>query len=91
MKIISGEGLVVNTPPSFKRLRFPAENTSHAAWLYHRFPLSFHRRPQAGGKWHLDRVFIKVNGVRQYLWDAEAAKRFLAELMKKQRRVPECR
>jgi putative transposase len=28
------------------------------------------RRPQAGDKWHLDEVFIKVNGVRQYLWRA---------------------
>jgi putative transposase len=64
------------------------------------------RRPQAGDKWHLDEVFIKVNGVRHYLWravdqdgnvldilvqskrDAKAAKRFLAKLMKKQRRVP---
>ena len=51
-------------------------------------------------------MFIKVNGVRQYLWravdqdgnvldilvrsrrDAKAAKRFMAQLMKKQRRVP---
>ncbi len=64
------------------------------------------RRPQARDKWHLDEVFIKVNGVRQYLWravdqdgnvldilvqsrrDAKAAKRFMAKLMKKQRRVP---
>ena len=63
------------------------------------------RRPQAGDKWHLDEVFIKVNGVRQYLWravdqdghvldilvqsrrDAKAAKRFMARLMEKQRRV----
>ncbi len=28
------------------------------------------RRPQAGGRWHLDEVFLKVNGVRQYLWRA---------------------
>ena len=28
------------------------------------------RRPQAGDKWHLDEVFMKVNGVRQYLWRA---------------------
>jgi putative transposase len=28
------------------------------------------RRPQAGDKWHLDEVFIKVNGIRQYLWRA---------------------
>ncbi|MFV5998588.1 IS6 family transposase [Streptomyces sp. NPDC056231] len=64
------------------------------------------RRPRAGDKWHLDEVFIKINGVRHYLWravdqdgdvldilvqskrDAKAAKRFLAKLMKKQRRVP---
>ena len=28
------------------------------------------RRSRAGDKWHLDEVFIKVNGVRQYLWRA---------------------
>ena len=28
------------------------------------------RRPQTGGKWHLDEVFIKVHGERQYLWRA---------------------
>lgn len=28
------------------------------------------RRPQAGDKWHLDEVFIKINRVRQYLWSA---------------------
>jgi putative transposase len=65
-----------------------------------------HRRPQAGDKWHLDEVFITINGMRHYLWraidqdgnvldilvqskrDAKAAKRFMAKLMKKQRRVP---
>ena len=29
-----------------------------------------HRRPQARDKWHLDEVFIKINGVRHYLWRA---------------------
>ena len=28
------------------------------------------RRPRVGDKWHLDEVFIKVNGARQYLWRA---------------------
>jgi putative transposase len=28
------------------------------------------RRPRPGGKWHLDEVFIKVNGERKYLWRA---------------------
>ncbi|MFB6878627.1 IS6 family transposase [Streptomyces sp. NPDC056323] len=64
------------------------------------------RRPQAGDKRHLDEVFLKINGVRHYLWravdqdstvlgillqskrDAKAAKRFMAKLMKKQRRKP---
>ena len=64
------------------------------------------RRPVAGDDWHLDEVFIKINGVRHYLWravdqhgnvldilvqakrDGKAAKRFLAKLMKKQRRIP---
>ena len=64
------------------------------------------RRPQAGDTWHLDEVYLKINGKRQYLWravdqdgnvldilvqsrrNAKAAKRFMAKLMKKQRRVP---
>jgi putative transposase len=28
------------------------------------------RRPTAGGTWHLDEVFITINGRRQYLWRA---------------------
>ncbi|MGY3205840.1 IS6 family transposase [Streptomyces sp. TE5632] len=28
------------------------------------------RRPRSGDTWHLDEVFIKINGVRQYLWRA---------------------
>ncbi|GAA3482752.1 IS6 family transposase [Streptomyces yanii] len=28
------------------------------------------RRPQAGDEWHLDEVFLKINGVRHYLWRA---------------------
>ncbi|MFC1230459.1 IS6 family transposase [Streptomyces prasinus] len=64
------------------------------------------RRPRPGDKWHLDEVFVKINGERKYLWravdadgtvldillqsrrDAKAAKRFLSELLKKQRQVP---
>lgn len=26
------------------------------------------RQPQLGGKWHLDKAFIKINGRLQYLW-----------------------
>jgi putative transposase len=28
------------------------------------------KRPQTGEKWHLDEVFLKINGQRQYLWRA---------------------
>jgi putative transposase len=28
------------------------------------------KRPQTGEKWHLDEVFLKMNGRRQYLWRA---------------------
>jgi putative transposase len=28
------------------------------------------RQPQSGDKWHLDEVFIKINGRLQYLWRA---------------------
>ncbi len=28
------------------------------------------RRPQPGDKWHLDEVFIKINGKHHYLWRA---------------------
>jgi putative transposase len=26
------------------------------------------RRPRTGDKWHLDEVFLKINGVTHYLW-----------------------
>jgi putative transposase len=29
-----------------------------------------HRRPQPGDKWHLDEVFLTINGKRSYLWRA---------------------
>ncbi len=29
-----------------------------------------HRRPRSGDKWHLDEVFLKINGRTHYLWRA---------------------
>jgi putative transposase len=29
-----------------------------------------HRRPRPGDKWHLDEVFLTINGERHYLWRA---------------------
>src|SRR5262245_34678225 len=28
------------------------------------------RRPRPGDKWHLDEVFVKINGITHYLWRA---------------------
>jgi putative transposase len=28
------------------------------------------RRPRPGDRWHLDEVFIKINGEQRYLWRA---------------------
>ncbi len=28
------------------------------------------RRPRSGDRWHLDEVFIKINGKEHYLWRA---------------------
>jgi putative transposase len=32
-----------------------------------------HRRAQPGDKWHLDEVFLTINGERHYLWRAVGA------------------
>jgi len=41
--------------------RFPTEIISHGVWLYYRFSLSLR------DVWHLDEVFVKIGGERQYL------------------------
>jgi len=93
------------SPPCYKRRRFPPEIIGHAVWLYFRFALSYRdveellaergviltdesvrqwcrkfgqqyanalrrRRPRPGDKWHLDEVFVQINGVQHYLWRA---------------------
>jgi putative transposase len=62
--------------------RFPPEIISYAVWVYHRFSLSFRdvedlnarklkrRQGRLGDMWHLDEVFIRINGQQQYLWRA---------------------
>jgi len=85
--------------------RFPPEIISYAAWLYHRFCLSFRdtedllaergiivsyeairqwcrrfgpayarilrrRQGRLGDKWHLDELFVNIQGRQQYLWRA---------------------
>jgi putative transposase len=61
------------------------------------------RQLRPGDKWHLDEVFIKINGVQRYLWravdadgtvlvqnrrDKAAARRFFRKLMKTTASVP---
>ena len=56
--------------------RFPPEIISYAVWVYHRFCLSFRdvedliAERRLGDIWHLDEVFIRINGQQQYLWRA---------------------
>src|SRR6516162_3191908 len=39
-----------------------------------------HRRAQPGDKWHLDEVFLTINGKRHYLW--RAVDQVIVQLMK---------
>ena len=56
--------------------RFPSEIISYAVWVYCRFSLSFRdvedliAERRLGDIWHLDEVFIRINGQQQYLWRA---------------------
>ncbi len=44
------------------------------------------RRPQPGDKWHLDEVFIKINGVQKYLWRAVDAYGNVLDILVQNRR-----
>ncbi|GAA3594113.1 IS6 family transposase [Streptomyces osmaniensis] len=44
------------------------------------------RRPQPGDKWHLDEVFIKINGVQKYLWRAVDADGMVLDILVQNRR-----
>ncbi|MGW8882024.1 IS6 family transposase [Streptomyces mirabilis] len=44
------------------------------------------RRPRPGDKWHLDEVFVKINGVRQYLWRAVDQDGNILDIMVQSRR-----
>jgi MFS family permease len=59
---------------SYSGYRFPPEIIQHAIWLYIRFTLSFRdlrkRRPKPHTTWHLDEVYLKIDGRMVYLWRA---------------------
>jgi putative transposase len=44
------------------------------------------RRPQPGEKWHLDEVFIKINGEQKYLWRAVDADGQVLDILVQTRR-----
>ncbi|WP_455567499.1 IS6 family transposase [Streptomyces atratus] len=44
------------------------------------------RRPRPGDKWHLDEVFIKINGERKYLWRAVDADGNVLDILVQNRR-----
>jgi transposase-like protein len=61
--------------------RFPPEIIQQAIWLYLRFTLSLRdvedllaerakRRPKPHTTWHLDEVYLKIDGRMLYLWRA---------------------
>ena len=85
----------------YKGHRYPAEIIAHCVWLYHRFPLSFREvedlmlvyanrlrrhRARPGDKWHLDEVFIRINGTIHYLWRAVAQHGNLLDVLVQSRR-----
>ncbi|MBL3671833.1 IS6 family transposase, partial [Streptomyces sp. M2CJ-2] len=44
------------------------------------------RRPRPGDKWHLDEVFIKINGELKYLWRAVDADGTVLDILVQGRR-----
>jgi putative transposase len=45
-----------------------------------------HRRPQPGDKWHLDEVFLTINGTRYYLWRAVDQEGHVLDILVQNRR-----
>ncbi|MFJ8856483.1 IS6 family transposase [Streptomyces sp. NPDC102437] len=45
-----------------------------------------HRQPRPGDKWHLDEVFIKINGEQKYLWRAVDADGTVLDILVQNRR-----
>jgi putative transposase len=44
------------------------------------------RRPQPGDKWHLDEVFIRIQGEPHYLWRAVDQNGFVLDILVQNRR-----
>jgi transposase-like protein len=48
---------------SYRAVRFPVMQCAYANELRR-------RRPRCGDKWHMDEVYLKINGKTHYLWRA---------------------
>ncbi len=46
------------------------------------------RRPRPGDKWHLDEVFIKINGITHYLWRAVDQHGNVLDILVQSRQTP---
>jgi len=46
------------------------------------------RRPQPGDKWHLDEVFIRIQGVQHYLWRAVDQTGVVLDILDQPRGMP---
>ena len=44
------------------------------------------RRPRPGDKWHLDEVFLTINGERHYLWRAVDQEGHVLDILVQRRR-----
>jgi len=44
------------------------------------------RRPRPGDKWHLDEVFLRINGVQHYLWRAVGQEGNVLDILVQSRR-----
>ena len=46
------------------------------------------RRPRLGDKWHLDEVFVKINGITGYLWRGIDQHGNVLDVLVQSRRTP---
>ena len=71
-------------------LQLRSDSTTVRPWCK-KFGQSFanrlrHRRPRPGDKWHLDEVFIRIQGVQHYLWRAVDQDGVVLDILVQERR-----
>jgi transposase-like protein len=76
---------------SYKGYRFPPEIIQQAIWLHLRFGPTIaadlrERRPKPHTTWHLDEVYLKIDGRMVYLWRAVDAEGEVLDVLVQSRR-----